>query len=230
MIRANDGNDTIYGEVGDDTIYAGTGDDKITGGTGNDYMNGDTGNDVYYLNLGDGNDTISDYENSTTSGRDDRIVFGEGIRPEDVYMERIGYNLYIRYSETDSVTIQDAYYNSDGRYQVENMEFIDNSMYSINYNDLDLSLVERGYSMNEEELLDTYTDTIASTIIDTNVDNMEVNTLLTDSTDNIDVLVESMTNLTVQEMSTIPSDNVVDSIDTCVAVNEDNNSQLWIEK
>ncbi len=110
------------------------------------------------------------------------------------------------------------------------MEFIDNSKYSINYKDLNLDLVEAGDSMNEEEVLDTYTETIASEIINANADNVEETTLINDSAYNVDALVESMTNLTVQEMSEIPSDNVADTIEACATINEDTNSQLWIEK
>ena len=97
-------------------------------GTGNDYVSGETGNDTYIFNLGDGADTIYDYEYSTTSGRSDRIIFGEGISREDVVMERVGYDLVIRYSDTDRITVKNAYYYSDGRCFVENVEFADGTV------------------------------------------------------------------------------------------------------
>ncbi|MCR5608463.1 MAG: hypothetical protein K6G26_05310, partial [Lachnospiraceae bacterium] len=96
-----EGNDVIYGDEGNDVLYAGNGNDMLNGGTGNDTLSGETGNDTYVLNLGDGLDTIYDYENSTTSGRADKIVFGEGISLEDLDIQRRDRDLIIKYSETD---------------------------------------------------------------------------------------------------------------------------------
>ncbi|MBQ3434085.1 MAG: hypothetical protein IJG24_03455, partial [Selenomonadaceae bacterium] len=52
-IDAGAGNDTIVGNAGSDTIIGGTGSDNLTGGDGAD---------VFIWNKGDGNDTITDYE------------------------------------------------------------------------------------------------------------------------------------------------------------------------
>ena len=134
VIYGYDGNDTIYGDEGNDTIYGGNGNDVFVGGTGNDWLSGDYGNDTYIFNEGDGNDTIRDYEMSSTSGKSDRIIFGEGINPDDVRLERVGNDLVIRYTEKDSVTVKDAYYYTDGRCYVEKMEFKDNAIYNIDYN------------------------------------------------------------------------------------------------
>ena len=134
IIYGYDGNDTIYGDEGNDTIYGGNGNDVFVGGTGNDWLSGDYGNDTYIFNKGDGNDTIRDYEMSSTSGKSDRIIFGEGINPDDVRLERVENDLVIRYTEKDSVTVKDAYYYTDGRCYVEKMEFKDNAIYNIDYN------------------------------------------------------------------------------------------------
>ena len=134
VIYGYDGNDTIYGDEGNDTIYGGNGNDVFVGGTGNDWLSGDYGNDTYIFNKGDGNDTIRDYEMSSTSGKSDRIIFGEGINPDDVRLERVENDLVIRYTEKDSVTVKDAYYYTDGRCYVEKMEFKDNAIYNIDYN------------------------------------------------------------------------------------------------
>ena len=134
VIYGYDGNDTIYGDEGNDTIYGGNGNDVFVGETGNDWLSGDYGNDTYIFNKGDGNDTIRDYEMSSTSGKSDRIIFGEGINPDDVRLERVGNDLVIRYTEKDSVTVKDAYYYTDGRCYVEKMEFKDNAIYNIDYN------------------------------------------------------------------------------------------------
>ena len=134
VIYGYDGNDTIYGDEGNDTIYGGNGNDVFVGETGNDWLSGDYGNDTYIFNKGDGNDTIRDYEMSSASGKSDRIVFGEGINPDDVRLERVENDLVIRYTEKDSVTVKDAYYYTDGRCYVEKMEFKDNAIYNIDYN------------------------------------------------------------------------------------------------
>ena len=86
------GNDIVFAEEGDDTIYGGEGDDwlvggegadtieggadaddieggegadTITGGTGDDTLTGGAGADTFVFASGDGNDTITDFENGT---------------------------------------------------------------------------------------------------------------------------------------------------------------------
>ena len=56
-IDAGAGNDTIVGNAGSDTIIGGTGSDNLTGGDGAD---------IFIWNKGDGNDTITDYEEEDT--------------------------------------------------------------------------------------------------------------------------------------------------------------------
>ena len=56
------GDDILAGDAGTDVIYGGEGDDHITGGLGNDLLYGGAGNDTYYVNAGDGVDTIEDKE------------------------------------------------------------------------------------------------------------------------------------------------------------------------
>ena len=109
------GNDTIYGSndaeslaggAGDDVIFGGGGDDILTGGTGNDTLYGGAGSDSYVFNLGDGQDIISEFGQGS-SGHD-RIVFGEGIAPEDIIVTQANNGLDIVLSiagTTDRVTI-----------------------------------------------------------------------------------------------------------------------------
>ena len=122
-IRGAEGNDTIYGEAGNDTLYGDSENDTLIGGTGNDTLYGDYGNDTYIFNIGDGNDVIHEYESSYTSGRDDRIVFGEGINQNSIELERKGNNLEIRYGENDVITIESMY--KSVYYRVEYIEFSD---------------------------------------------------------------------------------------------------------
>ncbi|MEL7164144.1 MAG: Hint domain-containing protein [Pseudomonadota bacterium] len=59
-----DGNDTLLGEAGDDTLYGYGGNDVLTGGAGNDY----------FL-IGQGNDTITDFNFGNTGDLGDGDIF-----------------------------------------------------------------------------------------------------------------------------------------------------------
>lgn len=152
-LRGDDGEDKLYGDEGNDELRGGNGDDIIVGGTGNDTLNGDNGNDTYIFNIGDGKDTISDLENPNVNGRNDRIVFGEGINREDVTINRNGSHLIISYSDTDKITVSNAFHPSfsDGRAQIEKVEFNDSSIYSINYNTVSLELIQSAVTEDIEE-------------------------------------------------------------------------------
>ena len=74
--------------------------------TGNDTLYGGAGADSYIFNLGDGQDIISEFGQG--SGGHDRIVFGEGIAPEDIIVTQANNGLDIVLSiagTTDRVTI-----------------------------------------------------------------------------------------------------------------------------
>ena len=130
-VGATDGNDTIYGMGGDDIITAGSGNDTIIGGTGNDTLNGGYGEDTYIWNLGDGFDTITDYESSSSTGRNDKIKFGEGIAPEDVTFRHVGNDLIINVNGDSSqgMLIKDFFAND--YYKVEYVEFADGTSFKI---------------------------------------------------------------------------------------------------
>ena len=84
------GNDNISGRSGKDILYGDAGDDSISGGgtliggPGNDRIYGSKGDDVYIFNRGDGQDLITD------TGGMDTIRFGDGIRPNDIVIKRVG--------------------------------------------------------------------------------------------------------------------------------------------
>ena len=122
-VGATDGNDSIYGNGGDDNISAGAGNDIITGGKGNDTLSGGYGDDTYIWNLGDGFDTIYDYEPSSSTGRNDKIKFGEGIAANDLSFYHDGNDLiiYINNDVTQGILIDDFFSNDN--YKVEYIEF-----------------------------------------------------------------------------------------------------------
>ena len=66
-IGGKGGNDVLFGESGDDLIWGDDGDDILRGGLGNDTLTGDdfsggSGSDIFVLAIGEGTDTIVDFE------------------------------------------------------------------------------------------------------------------------------------------------------------------------
>ncbi|NET03137.1 MAG: hypothetical protein F6K16_00060 [Symploca sp. SIO2B6] len=91
------GNDQLFGEEGDDQIWGDDGDDIIYGGFGNDTLTGDNfsggkGSDTFVLALGEGTDTIVDFQ----IGEDlialaDSLSFGQLSITEDGGNTLIGF-------------------------------------------------------------------------------------------------------------------------------------------
>ncbi|WP_457642393.1 calcium-binding protein [Persephonella sp.] len=93
--HGTDGNDYLYGSYRDDVIY---------GDKGDDYLEGGEGSDTYVFNLGDGNDRIYDYDWSDTDTN--TIRMGTGITRNSVALFSDGYSLFIKYSDTDQITVE----------------------------------------------------------------------------------------------------------------------------
>lgn len=126
--------DTIYANDGFDTVNAGKGDDIIIGGKGNDQLNGGEGNDTYIYNIGDGLDTISDYQNSSTEGRNDKIKFGEGIKFSDLTFRKNGNDLIITlFNDITQGIVIKSQFSSDYD-SIEYLEFADGSQFSLKEN------------------------------------------------------------------------------------------------
>ncbi|HQL99132.1 MAG TPA: calcium-binding protein [Ruminococcus flavefaciens] len=110
---------TLIGADTDDTISGYNGNDTLIGSKGNDVLYGGYGNDTYIFNLGDGADTINE-DNSNSAA--DRIVFGEGIGPDDIKVIRDGDDMVLNIgTEGDSIRLVRQY--NDSWYRVENFEF-----------------------------------------------------------------------------------------------------------
>lgn len=92
----NDLGNTIIGNSVNNTLMGDAGDDILIGGTGNDLIIGGRGSDTVYFNLGDGNDTI-DNQSDDTSTTTDVLVFGQGITLSDL--------TFIRYSNSPDSTM-----------------------------------------------------------------------------------------------------------------------------
>ncbi|MDD2701820.1 MAG: calcium-binding protein [Sideroxydans sp.] len=117
---------TVSGLGGNDSLSGGTGADTLIGGAGNDSLQGGQGNDIYEFILGDGQDSIYDYD--VTAGNLDRIKFGAGINPGDLSFSRSGTSLVIDINgTTDRITIQS--WGDENSYRIEQIEFADGTMW-----------------------------------------------------------------------------------------------------
>ena len=151
-IDAGSGNDVIYSGCGNDTLKGGNGNDTLVGGKGNDTLDGGYDDDTYIWNWGDGFDTISDYQKSSTASRNDKIKLGEGISFDDLSFERDGNNLriYVKGDKTQGIQINNQFSNAD--YGIEYIEFADGSTcnlkqmgFTFNQTDKDENMSGTGY-------------------------------------------------------------------------------------
>ena len=131
-LMGGDGNDTLYGDMYRYSMswgheYTGNGDDVLDGGAGNDELTGGQGNDTYMFGIGDGQDTV--YDAGGEPSVSDTISFKAGIGAEDIYLHRMGDDLYLRINgTTDDVTIKSFFYSSAGI--IEQVRFADGTIWS----------------------------------------------------------------------------------------------------
>ncbi len=132
------GNDILSGGVGDDIVMGNSGADTLTGGSDKDLLIGDTAvfnedgsidrvssdrsKDTYLFNIGDGADTIVDY-NTVYKSNGGVLKFGTGITEAMITLSRTGDDLTFHVNESDSVTIYNWYLSWD--YQLEQIQFGD---------------------------------------------------------------------------------------------------------
>lgn len=104
QLYGEDGNDFISGGTGNDYMNGGTGDDLLISGSGNDFMDGGEEDDIYYFNMGDGNDTITDAAGENT------IIFGDSIESDKIKAYRSDWNdLLITFAGTDDTLVLKNY-------------------------------------------------------------------------------------------------------------------------
>ncbi|WP_453912164.1 calcium-binding protein [Vogesella fluminis] len=144
-------NNLLDGGAGDDVLYGttetagtylgGAGNDRISvdywtrgndfsGGTGNDIITGGHNADTYRLNLGDGQDVINDNQSYAQAGINDRIVFGEGIRPADIQLKHQGQDMiFAHVNGQDSLRVTNWY--TSAQYRIETVSFADGTSWSM---------------------------------------------------------------------------------------------------
>lgn len=91
-LKAGAGNDNLRGGLNADTLEAGSGDDDLVGGAGNDTLTGGEGNDTYIFYVGDGQDTINNYDTSGT----DVLYIQEYTSPDTVGAVALGRLSFIK--------------------------------------------------------------------------------------------------------------------------------------
>ncbi|GJL74314.1 calcium-binding protein [Nitrosomonas sp.] len=114
-LNGYDGNDIIEGGDGTDRLHGSSGDDILSGGTGSDTLSGDAGNDTYLFAIGDGTDSISNYDTNASSI--DILQFAN-ISYENLWFSRSSNDLKISLVGTnDQITISNWYINNS--YQLD---------------------------------------------------------------------------------------------------------------
>ncbi|WP_380181710.1 calcium-binding protein [Kalamiella sp. sgz302252] len=105
-------NDALIGNEGNDTLKGGAGNDVLIGGKGNDSLYGGAGSDTYVFGRGDGYDAI--YNNDAGANKTDVLQFTDGIRPDEVAIERSGNNLFFYLKDTTDKVRVDYFFWKDG--------------------------------------------------------------------------------------------------------------------
>ena len=132
LIRAYQGDDSLFGMAGDDwllggsgadyldggagsdTLFGGSGNDQLGGGAGDDTLIGGADSDIYVYGAEDGADTIDN-----SGGGTDWLIFTDGITGDRLIYLQDGNDLIIRVDgdETTQVTVTDWFVGSD--YQID---------------------------------------------------------------------------------------------------------------
>ena len=131
LMQGGDGNDTLTDTAANNFFHGGAGADVLTGGSGAEFFAGGTGNDT--LTLGAGADVIgfnrgdgADIVNAST-GADNTLSLGKGIRYADVALTRTGNDLVVETGVGEQLTLKDWYVTTANRHVVTLQMVIDAS-------------------------------------------------------------------------------------------------------
>ena len=90
LLYGGNGNDVLFGNEDNDSLFGDAGDDLLFGGKGNDLLQGGLGNDTFSIFLGEGFDTIQDFQDGF-----DKIGLG-GLQFSQLTISQVGANAFIR--------------------------------------------------------------------------------------------------------------------------------------
>ncbi|MEP3846266.1 MAG: Hint domain-containing protein [Paracoccaceae bacterium] len=79
------GDDSLSGDAGDDLLFGHGDDDTLSGGTGDDALTGGGGDDVFTYSVGDGHDTITDFNTGNTG------TLSDGDSANNDFIDLTGY-------------------------------------------------------------------------------------------------------------------------------------------
>jgi Ca2+-binding RTX toxin-like protein len=106
------GDDLLFGLDGNDIIHGLEGNDDLVGSKGDDLLFGDSGNDIYEFHLGDGHDQIENIASDSATAIDS-LRFGVNITSTSVSLSKLGDDLIVKVTATDSVTIRNHFLVGD---------------------------------------------------------------------------------------------------------------------
>ena len=106
IINGSENDDNINALSGNDKIYGESGNDILAGGAGDDYLVGGSGSDTYFFEGSWGHDSIDNSNTDEKGTNPDKILFGEGINPSDVTIQRRGNDLILSlHNGADTITV-----------------------------------------------------------------------------------------------------------------------------
>ncbi|MBL8339709.1 MAG: putative Ig domain-containing protein, partial [Rhodoferax sp.] len=123
---------TLVGGAGNDTLWATAlaRDTVMEGGPGQDTLLGSAYNDTYRFAPGDGRDTLT--EVAPAAGRQDTLLWGGGITPADIRLQRVGNDLVLGHAMgQDQITVT-GWFAGVGQ-QIERIQFEDGTVWDPAY-------------------------------------------------------------------------------------------------
>ncbi len=127
LLQGGDGADTLTDAASNNLLHGGAGNDVLTGGIGNELLAGGAGNDtlttgigadIISFNRGDGMDVVT-----ASTGADNTLSLGGGIRYADIALRKSGYDLVVETGASEMVTLKDWYLATTSRH-VANLQAV----------------------------------------------------------------------------------------------------------
>jgi Ca2+-binding RTX toxin-like protein len=114
----NGGNDELEGGDGNDILSGGAGNDILNGGPGNDLMKGLTGLDVFVYELGNGADTIKDFEDGLDRIDLTDFLFGDTSAALN-FASQVGADVVFDFGDGNTLTILNVLFGKLGGADLE---------------------------------------------------------------------------------------------------------------